>query len=47
MVEQVRFLVDGQPRDTLNGHADLSRPYPAVDTVDHPLHILAPDGTRQ
>lgn len=47
MVEQVRFVVDGQPRDTLNGHADLSRPYPALDTVDHPLHILAPDGTRQ
>ncbi|SNS92575.1 Sporulation and spore germination [Granulicella rosea] len=47
MVEQVRFVVDGQPRDTLNGHADLSQPYPAVDTVDHPLHNLAPDGTRQ
>ena len=27
-IEQVRFLVDGQPRDTLHGHADLMRTYP-------------------
>ncbi len=27
-IEQVRFLVDGQPRETLNGHADLLRTYP-------------------
>ena len=26
-VTQVRFLVDGQPRDTLAGHADLTRTY--------------------
>lgn len=26
-IEQVRFLVDGQARETLNGHADLSRVY--------------------
>jgi len=26
-VEQVRFLVDGQPRETLAGHADLGRVY--------------------
>jgi hypothetical protein len=26
-IEQVRFLVDGQPRETLNGHADLLRTY--------------------
>jgi hypothetical protein len=26
-VEQVRFLVDGHPRETLAGHADLSRTY--------------------
>jgi len=32
-VEQVRFLVDGHPRETLNGHADLLRTYPAVNTV--------------
>jgi Sporulation and spore germination len=31
-VEQVRFLVDGQPRDTLSGHADLQRTYTASDT---------------
>jgi hypothetical protein len=28
---QVRFLVDGQPRDTLAGHADLTRVYLASD----------------
>lgn len=27
-VTAVRFLVDGQPRDTLAGHADLTRTYP-------------------
>ena len=32
-VEQVRFLVDGHPRETLNGHADLMRTYPAVNTA--------------
>jgi hypothetical protein len=32
-IEQVRFLVDGQPRDTLNGHADLMRTYPAANTA--------------
>jgi hypothetical protein len=32
----VRFLVDGQPHDTLAGHADLTRTYPAVDTTTHP-----------
>lgn len=26
-VQQVRFLVDGQPKDTLAGHADLTRSY--------------------
>jgi sporulation and spore germination protein len=30
-VAQVRFLVDGQPRDTLAGHADLTRAYLASD----------------
>ncbi len=30
-IAQVRFLVDGQPRDTLAGHADLSHAYPATD----------------
>lgn len=32
-VEQVRFLVDGQPRATLAGHADLTRTYLAADAV--------------
>ena len=31
-ITQVRFLVDGQPRETLAGHADLLRVYPAIDT---------------
>jgi len=26
-IEQIKFLVDGQPRDTLAGHADLTRTY--------------------
>jgi hypothetical protein len=30
-IEQVRFLVDGQPRETLNGHADLLRTYAVID----------------
>ena len=32
-VTQVRFLVDGQPRATLAGHADLTRTYLATDSV--------------
>jgi len=32
-VTQVRFIVDGQPRATLAGHADLTRTYLAADTV--------------
>ncbi|MGA2049788.1 MAG: GerMN domain-containing protein [Terracidiphilus sp.] len=32
-VTQVRFLVDGQPRSTLAGHADLTRTYLATDAV--------------
>lgn len=30
-IEQVRFLVDGQARETLAGHADLLRTYPTID----------------
>jgi len=30
---EVRFLVDGQPRETLAGHADLLRTYPSIDTA--------------
>lgn len=32
-IEQIRFLVDGQPRETLAGHADLLRIYPSRDTT--------------
>ena len=35
-IEQIRFLVDGKPRETLAGHASLLRAYPAVDTVNRP-----------
>jgi hypothetical protein len=35
-ITQVSFLVDGQPHDTLAGHANLLRPYPAKDTTTHP-----------
>ncbi len=35
-IEQIRFLVDGQPRETLAGHADLLRTYPSRDTVTQP-----------
>jgi hypothetical protein len=35
-IEQVRFLVDGSPRETLAGHADLTRTYPARDTSTTP-----------
>jgi Sporulation and spore germination len=35
-VTGIRFLVDGQPHDTLAGHADLLRTYPAADTTSHP-----------
>jgi Sporulation and spore germination len=32
-IQEVRFLVDGRPRETLNGHADLARTYSAVNTA--------------
>jgi hypothetical protein len=35
-IEAVRFLVDGQPRETLAGHADLLRTYPSKDTTTPP-----------
>ena len=35
-VTQVRFLVDGQPRATLAGHADLTRTYLTAETVPQP-----------
>jgi hypothetical protein len=33
-IERVRFLVDGQPRETLNGHADLMRTYEVTNTTN-------------
>ena len=33
---EVRFLVDGQPRETLAGHADLMRTYRVTDTATRP-----------
>jgi hypothetical protein len=35
-IEEVCFLVDGQARETLAGHADLLRTYPASDTTSGP-----------
>jgi hypothetical protein len=35
-ITQIRFVVDGQPHDTLAGHADLLHPYPATDTTTKP-----------
>jgi Sporulation and spore germination len=34
-IEQVRFLVDGQTRETLAGHADLLRTYPSRNTANN------------
>jgi hypothetical protein len=42
-IQEVRFLVDGQPRDTLAGHADLSRPYAILDPT-HSIHVLSEFG---
>lgn len=39
-IEQVRFLVDGQPRETLNGHADLMRTYDVIDTTSNQIPPL-------
>ena len=36
-VTQVRFLVDGQPHDTLAGHASLARAYSLTDTSARPI----------
>jgi hypothetical protein len=36
-VTKIRFLVDGQPHDTLAGHADLLRTYVATDTTAKPM----------
>jgi hypothetical protein len=36
-ITAIRFLVGGQPHDTLAGHADLLRTYPATDTAAKPM----------
>jgi hypothetical protein len=43
-ITAVRFLVDGQPHDTLAGHADLLRTYPATDTAAKPMPPIEPTG---
>jgi len=43
-VEQVRFLVDGQTRETLAGHADFTRAYGVKDPVKA-VHVLSADGS--
>jgi Sporulation and spore germination len=35
-ITAIRFLVDGQPHDTLASHADLLHTYPATDTTTKP-----------
>jgi hypothetical protein len=46
-ITHVRFLVDGQPRDTLAGHADLLRTYPTEDTAAQLLQPTHPIENRQ
>jgi hypothetical protein len=45
-VTEVRFLVDGEPRDTLAGHADLSRTYLAA-SAPGPAAIGTGEGDQQ
>ena len=42
-VDEVQFLIDGQPADTLAGASDLTRPY-AVQDPAKSIHVLSPDG---
>jgi Sporulation and spore germination len=46
-IEQVRFLVDGQPRETLNGHADLLRTYTVLDTSTKSASTAPREGQPQ
>jgi len=41
-IAQVRFLVDGHPRETLAGHADLSRTYLTANDVPQAAGSDAP-----
>jgi hypothetical protein len=40
-ITEVHFLVDGQPRDTLAGHADLTRTYLASEANPEPIPVSA------
>lgn len=44
-ITSIRFLVDGEPHDTLAGHADLLRTYPATDTTAKPMPPTEPTTT--
>jgi hypothetical protein len=41
-ITAIRFLVDGQPHDTLAGHADLLHLYPAANTTTKPIPPTEP-----
>jgi hypothetical protein len=43
-ITAIRFLVDGQPHDTLAGHADLLHTYSAADTATKPMPPVEPAG---
>ncbi len=45
-IEQVRFLVDGQSRETLAGNADLLRTYPVTDTTTPQILIRETQDNR-
>ena len=43
-ITAIRFLVDGHPHDTLAGHADLLRTYPATDPAAKSTPPIEPTG---
>jgi hypothetical protein len=45
-VTEVHFLVDGQPRETLAGHADLTRTYLAAEAEQRPSPAIPAGGGR-
>jgi len=45
-ITEIRFLVDGEPHDTLAGHADLQRTSPATDTSFKPT-LPSEEATQQ
>jgi len=45
-ITQVRFLVDGQPKETLAGHVDLGRVYPAADTTASAAQLQPAGGSQ-